>query len=288
MPAVFGLYKAWGHVLYGHEPGSPPKAEGLRGFSTMSTRFAHRRRAPGRRILRGLGGRPNSAQRPTLPIVPVRPSRALTLAGGALAAAIALSVGGWGLWRLIAVERAVATPPPLPPVSAKGPDLEIQGVHMLETKDGSKLWEVRADRAEVFERDGVTHLRQVGVPVEVVLYSAQGTLTAAASEAIIDLKSKDVTLQGDVRGRSDRGTDLRTPSLHWVAATRLLHTRDDVVLTRGGLVSVGRGMEAETNLEKVRILGGISSQMSSAPPSAPPRPGPAGGRALAGRRPGRG
>lgn len=221
-----------------------------------------------------------------LPVVPVRPSRALTLAGGTLAAVLALTVGGWGLWRLLTIERAVATPPPSP-ISAKGPELEIQGVHMVETKDGSKLWEVRADKAEVFERAGVTHLRQVGVPVEVVLYSSEGTLTASAHEAIIDLKSKDVTLQGDVRGRSDRGTDLRTASLHWVAATRLLHTQDDVVVTRGGLVSVGKGLEAETNLEKVRILSGISSQMTSAPLGATPLPGPSQGRG-AGRRSRRG
>jgi LPS export ABC transporter protein LptC len=221
-------------------------------------------------------------------VVLVRSSRALTLAGGALAAALALTVGGWGLWRLMSVERAVATPPPPIPLSAKGPELEIQGVHMVETKDGSKLWEVRADRAEVFERDGVTHLRQVGVPVEVVLYSDQGTLTAVAAEAVIDLKSKDVTLRGDVRGRSDQGTDLRTASLRWVAATRLLYTKDDVVLTRGGLVNVGQGMEAETNLEKVRMLGGISSQMSSAPGSPSSAPASPAGRAATGPRRGRG
>lgn len=253
----------------------------------MSTRLANRRSPSRRAAPVRPRGRSAPLQGDKPPVVPVRPSRALTLTGGALAAAVALTVGGWGLWRLMTVERAVATPPP-PPASAKGPDLEIQGVRMVETKDGSKLWEVRADKAEVFERAGVTHLRQVGAPVEVVLYSDQGTLTASAQEAIVDLKSKDVTLQGDVRGRSDRGTDLRTASLHWVAATRLLHTQDDVIVTRGGLVSVGKGMEAETNLERVRILGGISSQMSSAPSPAPPPPGSAAGRPARERRPPRG
>ena len=255
----------------------------------MSTRFADRDVGARRPSVIGVDGRPAALPHRMPPVVPVRSSRTLTLAGGALAALLALTVGGWGLWRLMSVERAVATPPPPPiPISAKGPELEIQGVHMVETKDGSKLWEVRADRAEVFERDGVTHLRQVGVPVEVVLYSNQGTLTTVAAEAIIDLKSKDVTLKGDVRGRSDRGTDLRTPSLHWVASTRLLYTKDDVILTRGGLVSVGQGMEAETNLEKVRMLGGIASQMSSPPGSAPSPPlSPARGDS-AGPRPGRG
>jgi LPS export ABC transporter protein LptC len=139
--------------------------------------------------------------------------------------------------------------------------LEIHGIHMVETKDGTKLWEVRADKAEVFERDGVSVLRQVEAPVEVILYSSQGTLTALAAEAAIQLKTKDLTLRGDVRGRSDRGTDLRTASLHWTAATRLLHTTDEVVLTRGGMVSRGKGMEAETNLERVRILSAIASQV---------------------------
>ncbi len=222
-------------------------------------------------------------------MVPVSASRTITLAGGALAALLALGVGGWGLWRLMSVERAVAVPPPPPPAaSAKGPELEIQGVHMVETKDGSKLWEVRADRAEVFERDGVSFLRQVDTPVEVILYSSQGTLTAVAAEAFIHLKSKDITLQGDVRARSDRGTDLRTESLNWTAATRLLHTTDTVVLTRGGMVNTGKGMEAETNLEKVRILGRISSQMAPTPPQAPAQAGTGAGRSRLARRAGRG
>lgn len=239
-------------------------------FASSNCRDAYRGPAG---LPEGRGGaRALSPRRATPLIVPVTASRPLTFLGGAVAALVAVTVGGWGLWGLLTVERAVATPPP--PVSARGPEIEVHGLHMVETKDGSKLWEVRADKAEVFERDGVTHLRRVGAPVEVVLHSDEGVLTAAADEAVVDLRSKDVTLRGDVRGRSDRGTDLRTDSLHWVAATRLLHTPDPVVLTRGGLVSVGKGMEAETNLERVRLLGGISSQMSASPeePPAPPRP----------------
>ena len=245
----------------------------------MSTRFAQRQAFPRQPVTPRAPGRVIAFRREAPRVVPVRASRTLTLAGGALAGLLALLVGGWGLWRVATVERAVATPlPPPPAASARGPELIIQGVHMVETKDGAKLWEVRADQAEVFEKDGVSRLRQLGTPVEVVLHSPQGTLTALAGEAVIDLKTKDVTLRGDVRGRSDKGTDLRTASLHWVAVTRLLHTKDEVVLTRGGLVSVGKGMEAETNLERVRILGGISSQMSqmAAAPEAPASPAPSG------------
>ncbi len=223
------------------------------------------------------------------PIVPVSASPRVLLSGGVLAAVLALCVGGWGLWRLVRVERAVATPPPPPVASSQGPELEIHGIHMVETKDGTKLWEVRADKAEVFERDGVSVLRQLDTPVEVILYSSQGTLTALAVEAAIQLKTKDITLRGDVRGRSDRGTDLRTASLHWTAATRLLHTADDVILTRGGMVSAGKGMEAETNLERVRILSGIASQVAPAPEDSA-RGAPAAGapRARPGRPAGKG
>jgi lipopolysaccharide export system protein LptC len=220
------------------------------------------------------------------PTVPVSASRPLLFSGGVLVVLLALCLGGWGLWRLASAERAVATPPPPPLASSKGPELEMQGIHMVESKDGTKLWEVRADKAEVFERDGVSVLRQMDTPVEVILYSSQGTLTALAAEAAIQLKTKDLTLRGDVRGRSDRGTSLRTATLHWTAATRLLHTTDDVVLTRGGMVSTGKGMEAETNLERVRILSGIASQVvpgledpargatgAGAPRATPGRPG---------------
>jgi LPS export ABC transporter protein LptC len=92
----------------------------------------------------------------------------------------------------------------------------------------------------------------------------------------VDLKSKDVRLEGEVVARSDQGTELRTEELRWLAASRRLQTDRAVTVTRGALVSRGRGLEAETDLEQVRIFQNITSQLPSpASVTTAPRPGPA-------------
>jgi LPS export ABC transporter protein LptC len=152
------------------------------------------------------------------------------------------------------------------------PEVTLQAVHMLETRAGSRLWEVRADRADVYERDGYTILSAQTRPVEVILFSSQGQLTCQAKRATLDLRTKDVRLEGAVLARSDQGTELKTDSLKWTAASRRLQTEDPVTIRRGGLVSQGRGLESETGLERVRIFQNITSQL---------RPGPVAGRSAA-------
>ena len=152
------------------------------------------------------------------------------------------------------------------------PELSLQTVHMIETRAGSTVWEVRADHVEVNEREGVTVLTRTIQPISIVFFSRQGQVTCLADRATLDLKSKDVLLAGGIVARSEQGVELRTESLKWLAASRRLRTEDSVTITRGGLVSQGRGLEAETDLERVRILQNITSRI--APAAAPRRSRP--------------
>jgi LPS export ABC transporter protein LptC len=163
---------------------------------------------------------------------------------------------------------------PLPPGTTDAPDVTLRQIHMIETREGSTLWEIRADRAEVHEREGYTVLSRVVRPVEVLLYSTQGQLTCTANRATLDLKTKDVRLEGGVVGRSDQGTELKTETLKWIAASRRLQTDQAVTVSRGGVLTRGRGMEAETGLERVRILQNITSQIK--PAAGPGLPTPTG------------
>jgi LPS export ABC transporter protein LptC len=153
------------------------------------------------------------------------------------------------------------------------PEVTLRQIHMIETREGAKLWEVWADRADVHDRDGYTILSRERRPVEVMLYSSQGQLTCTANRATVDLQTKDVRLEGGVIARSDQGTELRTEELRWLAASRRVQTDRPVVVSRGGLVSHGRGLEADTGLEQVRIFQDITSQLPS-PASAPTTAGP--------------
>ncbi len=164
------------------------------------------------------------------------------------------------------------TPPPVPP------EVTLREIHMMETRGGSRLWELWADRAEVRQREGFAVLTRVQRPVEVVLYSSRGTLRCTADRATIDLATKDVRLEGGIVARSEDGAELQTELLRWVTATRRIQTDQPVTLTRGAWQSRGLGLEAETDLEQVRIFQNITSHFgsSAAPPTpaAGPRPGP--------------
>ncbi len=186
-----------------------------------------------------------------------------------------------GLIPITVPEVSGATP--LSPV-AEPPNIALGQIHMIETRGGARLWELRADRAEVHEREGYAVLSRVTQPVEVTLYSNQGQLVCTANRATIDLKTKDVRLEGAVFARSDQGTELRTEVLRWLAGPRRLQTDQPVIVSRGSMVSRGRGLEAETDLEQVRIFRNITSQLRPAGgPAAQPTGSAAGpaGRNLA-------
>jgi LPS export ABC transporter protein LptC len=173
-------------------------------------------------------------------------------------------------------ERGASGAGPSPPAQT-APEGTVRQIHMIETREGAKLWELRADRAEVHESEGYTVLFRERRPVEVTLYSSQGQLTCTANRATVDLQTKDVRMEGGVIARSDQGTELRTEELRWLAASRRVQTDRPVVVSRGGLVSHGRGLEAETDLEQVRIFQNITSQLrspDSVPTTASPAPAP--------------
>ncbi|MBP1774404.1 MAG: uncharacterized protein H6Q86_410 [candidate division NC10 bacterium] len=149
--------------------------------------------------------------------------------------------------------------------AAASPSISLKQVHMIETRDGSKLWEIRADQVEVDEREGLTVLTRVTRPIQISFYSSQGQATCVTDRATLDLTTKDVRLEGDVVVRSEQGMELKTEQLRWIAASRRLQTDQAVTITRGGLVTRGRGMEAETDLERVRLLQNITSQLRPAP-----------------------
>ncbi len=149
--------------------------------------------------------------------------------------------------------------------STSSSEIVLQQVHMVEAREGTRLWEVRADQVEVNEREGFTVLTRVTRPIEIAFYSQQGQVSCVANRATLDLKTKDVRLEGAVLARSDQGVELRTELLRWIAASHRLQTDQPVTIVRGGLVSRGRGMEAQTDLERFRIFNNITSQVGPSP-----------------------
>ncbi len=153
---------------------------------------------------------------------------------------------------------------PLPSQERGGsalPDARITGFHLVETKSGAKLWEIWGDLAEVFEKEGLARVKKISQQVTVTLYSEHGKLTSRSDKATLNMRTKDVRLEGNVSATSEQGSTLQTQLLDWSAEDRRLSTPSPVTLVKGGLVSRGVGMEAETNLERARLLSRVQSQV---------------------------
>ncbi|MBI2902974.1 MAG: LPS export ABC transporter periplasmic protein LptC [Candidatus Methylomirabilis oxyfera] len=155
--------------------------------------------------------------------------------------------------------------PPAPSVRQRdsSPDARISGFHLVETKGGIKLWEIWGDLAEVYEKEGIARVTKVSNQVTVTLYSHEGKLTSRSDKATLNMRTKDVHLEGNVSAASEQGSSLQTQSLDWSAEDRRLFTRMAVTLVKGGLVSRGVGMEAETDLERARLLSRVQSRVIS-------------------------
>lgn len=158
-------------------------------------------------------------------------------------------------------------------------DVKITKFHLVETKDGKTLWEVWGDRGEVFDKESVAKVMRVSNPVTVMLYSDQGKLTVRSDSATVNMKTKDIRMERNVTAISEQGNSLQTQSLNWSAKDRRLYTRLPVTVVKGGLTSSGVGMEAETDLERVRFLSRVRSHVMSegAGPENKGRPSPRNG-----------
>ncbi len=155
---------------------------------------------------------------------------------------------------------SVPVHPPVPPLASSA-DAAFQGVHLIEAKGGRTLWEVKADRVELFEEGGLVRAKGVKEPVSATFYAENGRVIANADEALLNMRTKDVTLKGKVRAVSEKGATLETESLSWLAQGRRLVAHQEVVLTRGDFMSRAQGLEAEMALERVKLFGGVESEV---------------------------
>lgn len=171
-------------------------------------------------------------------------------------------IGGVSAVLILLLGAAAGWPlPSREPGSSSTPDAKITGFHLVETKSGGKLWEIWGDLAEVFEKEGLARVMKVSQQVIVTLYSDEGRLTSWSDKATLNMRTKDVRLEGNVTATSEKGSSLQTQLLDWSAADRRLSTPSLVTLVKGGLVSKGVGMEAETNLERARLLSRVQSHV---------------------------
>lgn len=130
-------------------------------------------------------------------------------------------------------------------------DQAINDMHMIETQEGRKEWELWSDKATSFKTKDMMELEKV----RTVFFSDGGvTFTVTGNKGIVQTKAKDLRIEGDVVTRSSNGYVFRTEILEYDSRTRQLKTTAPVEMI-GPRDSDGHslrlsGVGMEASLEK--------------------------------------
>jgi LPS export ABC transporter protein LptC len=158
--------------------------------------------------------------------------------------AVLASLSGVVAWRVMARRTPATVQQPAPQA-----EYQIKEVHINETLDGNLRWSLNADQAEVYEKKGITVMRNVVIQ----LFSRDGDWTVTSDEGTLNNAPRDVALTGNVVIRASDGLEMRTDNLAWHNERRALHTDDAVEIRREGTTITGRGLSVHMKEETAAL-----------------------------------
>ncbi len=139
----------------------------------------------------------------------------------------------------------------------------MRGVHLSESKSGSRDWELWADQAFTTEGGAIWKL----LNVKVQFFGDGGvTYVVTGETGDVNVNTKDVRISGNVVMISSNGYRFRTQQLYYVSQARALKTGDPVAMNGGEgkgefpLELKGVGMLANLGTNEIKILENVKSK----------------------------
>jgi len=142
-------------------------------------------------------------------------------------------------------------------------DQRIQGFNMIETQDGKKVWELWSD-STVSNKAKETWELDV---VKAKFFSDSGvTFDVSGKKGIVNVKTKDLLVTGDVVVRSSNGYLFKTPAVSYTSGAKYLSGEGEVEMhgpkdTMGhALRLTGIGMEASLEKGTMEVLRDVRAE----------------------------
>jgi LPS export ABC transporter protein LptC len=106
----------------------------------------------------------------------------------------------------------------------------MRGIHMVETKGEKRDWELRSDHAYTEESGGRWKLENVNIR-----FFGEGDIyyDVTGKTGEVNVQTKDVEIQGDVKMVSSNGYTFRSQKLNYLSDGRQIYTKDPIEV-RGG------------------------------------------------------
>jgi LPS export ABC transporter protein LptC len=168
-----------------------------------------------------------------------------------------LGLVGVLVWQTLTPCSTEKTPPSKPDASA---DLRLDRVHYTETREGVKEWELEATSA-VYRKEGETMILE---KIRATFYGRnQESYHLVGEKGKFNTQTKVIEVYDGVKIDSSDGYHIRTRTLKYQADQKELHTSDPVELEGPTMRVEGVGMVVDLNRERVKILGGVTTTLSS-------------------------
>ena len=156
--------------------------------------------------------------------------------------------------------RVISGPTSTPAASAEmqqNIEQSMSGLHMLEAQAGQKEWELWSENAVSYKDTGELKLQKV----KALFFADNGvTFTVTGQEGRVDVKTKNLFVQGHVVTESSNGYVINTHDVDYISNERLLKTKSPVQVDGQGLKLNGLGMEANLKTSIISIKEDIRAE----------------------------
>ena len=136
--------------------------------------------------------------------------------------------------------------------TAPHPDQEIDHFTLTQTREGDRLWVLKAVHARIYEEADRVETTNVSVDFYGEAGEVRSTLTADYGNLL--RRSNDIEAIGHVVvTAAEDGTVLTTERLAWNERIGKISTEEPVEITKGSDVMTGVGMESDPDLTNIRV-----------------------------------
>ena len=131
--------------------------------------------------------------------------------------------------------------------------LAFNGSSYEERKDGTAVWEIEAETIEMDPATKMIYLKGI----KAIFYQEDGgRIDITAPVATMDSKTKNITMDGDVKAVSSKdGAVFTAKQALWAAQERKLTGTGGITLTRDDTVITGDLLETDQNTQKYKVRG---------------------------------
>ncbi len=124
-------------------------------------------------------------------------------------------------------------------------DLKMDRVHIVQNKQGTKNWEMWADTAKVYRKKDSTQMENIHLR----FYPKNGNvMDVTADNGLMENKSRNLRLRGNVLIKSQDGVSMRTKALQFRPKEKKIDSDEKIFVKGDSFQLTGVGLQGRTDL----------------------------------------